>query len=76
MKQWHPNIVAEWASESTRSLSVISAWLGTQQKQTRFYGHKGEIGTLGFHKLKGEYYRGSIGGRENFENAENYKGRT
>ena len=36
MKLWHPNIVAEWAIESTRSLSVISAWLGTQQKHADF----------------------------------------
>ena len=54
MKRWHPNIEAEKASESTCSLLVIPAWLGTQQKQTDFYGHKGEIATLGFHELKGE----------------------
>ena len=36
MKRWHPNIVAEGASESTRSFSVIPAWFGTQQKHADF----------------------------------------
>ena len=33
-----------------------------------FYGHRGETATLGFHELKSEYCRGSVGGREDFEN--------
>ena len=65
MKRWHPNIIAECSSVDKFIAGNTS--MARNPTQT-FYGHRGEIATLGFHKLKGEYYRGSIGGRENFEN--------